>query len=238
MTTMRVVPPAGGFGVAEISGLEAGVASADEQERARDLVARYGMVCIRQSRPLDETELRATVEWFGPGVATVLHARELPPSGGGPTCFSDMRAALELLPKELRGRIEHLDVVYAYDNEDAFFPPRRRSKGPSSALVDVVHPLVRMHHLAGTKSLFVDLDRAKHVVDIPVEEGRALLRELQARAEKHAPKCEHDWHDHDVLVWDNVSVQHRASGNFRLGEPRRFWRHLVGGPPPSREGPR
>lgn len=71
-----------------------------------------------------------------------------------------MRAALELLSEELRARIEPLNVVYAYDNEDAFFAPRRRSKGPSSALVDVVHPLVRTHHLVGTKSLFVDLDHA------------------------------------------------------------------------------
>jgi alpha-ketoglutarate-dependent taurine dioxygenase len=30
-----------------------------------------------------------------PAAATVLHARELPPSGGGPTCFLDMRAAYQ-----------------------------------------------------------------------------------------------------------------------------------------------
>lgn len=66
MTTMRVVPPAGGFGVAEISGLEAGVASADEQERARDLLPVTAWFAFASRVRSNETELRATVEWFGP----------------------------------------------------------------------------------------------------------------------------------------------------------------------------
>jgi len=41
-----------------------------------------------------------------------------------------------------------------------------------------------------------------------VDEGRALLRRLQEHAEAQAPSCEHAWRDHDVLVWDNASVQH------------------------------
>ena len=36
----------------------------------------------------------------------------------------------------------------------------------------------------------------------------------------------------DVLIWDNASVQHRASGDFAVGEPRRFWRYMVEGPVP------
>ena len=297
---MECVEPVSGFGIAEVVGLEPGLAATPEQARVRELLARHGVVCIRQSRPLDEAELLATVEWFGPlkapvapakhggehrygpdlqvmdsgrvlddqwkqllggrsfggldpqrpglfetwhvddtftpnpAAATVLHARELPPSGGGPTCFADMRAALEQLDRKVRSRIESLDVLYAYDNEDAFFPPRRRSSGPSSVLVDVAHPLVRTHPVAGTQSLFIDLDRAKHVIGLPVEEGRNLLRQLQEHAEERAPRCEHEWRDHDVLVWDNASVQHRASGNFKVGEPRRFWRHLVSGASPRR----
>ena len=64
---------------------------------------------------------------------------------------------------------------------------------------------------------------------LPLEEGRALLQTLQDHAEASAPYCEHHWQDHDVLVWDNASVQHKASGNFVLGEPRRFWRYMIAG---------
>ncbi|HTO70112.1 MAG TPA: TauD/TfdA family dioxygenase [Myxococcota bacterium] len=167
-----------------------------------------------------------------PAAATVLHARALPPSGGGPTCFLDMRAALELLDAETRARIDGLRAVYAHNNEDAF-PPRRAARGPNDALVEVTHPLVRTHALAGTRSLFLDLDRAKHVAGMPVAEGRTLLRRLQDFAESRAPGCQHDWSEHDVLVWDNASVQHKAGGNFKLGEPRRFWRYMVEGERPE-----
>jgi len=167
-----------------------------------------------------------------PAAATVLHARALPPSGGGPTCFIDMRAALESLDPATRRRIETLRAVYHHNNEDAF-PPRRAARGPADVLVEVTHPLVRTHPLARTRSLFVDLDRAKHVEGLPVAEGRALLRELQDHAESRGPKCEHDWSSHDVLVWDNVSVQHKAGGNFKFGEPRRFWRYMIAGTRPE-----
>ncbi len=163
-----------------------------------------------------------------PASATVLHARELPPSGGGPTCFLDMRAAYELLAPAARREIDGLRVVYAFNNEDAF-PPRRAARGPAEVLVEVAHPLVRTHPVAGTRSLFLDLDRAKHVGGMPTAAGRALLRELQDHAEARAPGCEHAWRDHDVLVWDNASVQHKAGGNFKLGEPRRFWRFMIAG---------
>ncbi len=166
-----------------------------------------------------------------PAVATVLNARELPPSGGGPTCFLDMRAAWELLDPGARREIEGLRVLYAYDNEDAF-PPRRSARGPADALVEVTHPLVVEHPVTGTRAIYLDLDRARHVEGMPVAEGRALLQRVQDHAEARAPGCEHDWRDHDVLVWDNLSVQHRAGGNFAVGEPRRFWRYMIAGDPP------
>ena len=166
-----------------------------------------------------------------PASATVLHARALPPSGGGPTHFIDMRTAYDLLDAPTKQRIDKLRVVYAYNNKNAF-PPRRSASGAADILADVSHPLVRTHPIAETRALFVDLDRAKHVEGLPVPEGRKLLQSLQDHAEAHAPACSHDWRDHDVLVWDNASVQHKAEGNFALGEPRRFWRHMIAGPRP------
>jgi alpha-ketoglutarate-dependent taurine dioxygenase len=168
-----------------------------------------------------------------PASATVLHARALPPSGGGPTCFIDMRAAYRLLDAATRREIDELSVVYHFNNDDAF-PPRRAARGPADALIEVTHPLVRTHPLARSESLYLDLDRAKHVAGLPIGEGRALLRRLQDHAESLAPACHHDWREHDVLVWDNASVQHKAGGNFKLGEPRRFWRYMVTGERPVR----
>jgi len=168
-----------------------------------------------------------------PAAATVLHARQLPASGGGPTCFIDMRTALAMLPAETRSSIDDLTVRYGYDNGGAF-PPRQAATDEARKLVDVLHPLVRTHARAGTRSLFLDLDRAKFIEGLPVDEGRQLLQSLQDHAEANASFVAHDWQEHDVLVWDNASVQHKASGNFKVGESRRFWRYMVEGERPRR----
>src|SRR5262249_48930635 len=71
-----------------------------------------------------------------PAIATVLHARELPPSGGGPTHFIDMRAAYQQLDADLRDRLSGLRALYAYNNEGAF-PSRRSAHGPADSLEEV-----------------------------------------------------------------------------------------------------
>jgi taurine dioxygenase len=100
-------------------------------------------------------------------------------------------------------------------------------------LVEVAHPIVRAHPVTGAPALDFDLDRATHVVDMPADEGRALLQSLQNHAEERAPRYEHAWQPHDVLIWDNASVQHKASSDFAVGEPRRFWRYMAEGSRPA-----
>jgi alpha-ketoglutarate-dependent taurine dioxygenase len=162
-----------------------------------------------------------------PAAVTMLHARELP-SRGGATAFLDMRAAYDRLDPERQDRLIGLEAVHAYDNHGAF-PPRRAASGPLEVLVDVSHPIVRAHPVTGRPALYFDLDRATHVDGMPDDEGRALLQSLQDEAEAHAPRYEHAWQPHDVVMWDNASVQHRAVGDFTVGEPRRFWRYSVAG---------
>jgi alpha-ketoglutarate-dependent taurine dioxygenase len=166
-----------------------------------------------------------------PTWATWLHARELPSGPGGNTNFVDMRAAYVMLEPELRARLVGLRAAYSYNNRNAF-PPRVSAEGPFEALVDVTHPILRAHPMTGGPALYIDLDRATHIEGMPEAEGRALLQSLQDHAESQAPRYAHAWQDHDVLIWDNASVQHKASGDFPLGEPRRFWRYMIAGPAP------
>ncbi|MFT5100841.1 MAG: alpha-ketoglutarate-dependent taurine dioxygenase [Planctomycetaceae bacterium] len=167
-----------------------------------------------------------------PAQLTILHARALPVSGGGPTYFMDMRHAFDLLPETQQIELSELQILYAHNNDNAF-PPRRAASSEADCLVEVIHPLIRTHPITDRRALFVDLDRAKHIVDMTQTAGRQLLQSLQDHAETHAQRCHHDWQHGDVLIWDNASVQHKASGNFILGEERRFWRHMVSGPRPA-----
>jgi len=166
-----------------------------------------------------------------PAAATMLHARALPSVPGGDTCFIDMRAAYQLLEPARRAELLDLRAVNSYNNRGAF-PPRVSAEGPFEQLIDVAHPIVRAHPMSGTPALYIDLDRATHIEGMPEREGRALLRSLQDHAEKNAPRYAHAWRPHDVLIWDNASVQHKASGDFPVGEPRQFWRYMIAGPEP------
>jgi len=167
-----------------------------------------------------------------PAAATVLNARELPPSGGGDTRFLDMRVAYDLLEPAMRQRLHGLRAVYAYNNKGAF-PPRVAATGANEALVEVTHPIVRTHPVTGRSALYIDLDRVTHVEGMPIDEGRALLRFLQDHGERCAPGYGHRWQANDVLAWDNASVQHKASGDFPVGEPRCFYRVMIAGTKPA-----
>jgi alpha-ketoglutarate-dependent taurine dioxygenase len=166
-----------------------------------------------------------------PAAATVLHARELPATPGGATCFLDMRATYRLVEPELRTKLIGLRSVNAYNNRGAF-PERASAQGPLEELVDVSHPIVRRHPLTGEPAIYIDLDRAMGVEGMADTEGRDLLRHLQELAEHSAPRYEHTWREHDVVIWDNALVQHKASSDFPLGEPRRFWRYMTEGSKP------
>jgi alpha-ketoglutarate-dependent taurine dioxygenase len=166
-----------------------------------------------------------------PASTTVLHARELPSGPGGATQFLDMRAALAVLDAKQRAELIGLRAVHAYNNRGVF-PPRAAAEGPFEALPEVAHPVVRAHPQAESAALYFDLDRATHIEGMDEAAGRALLRGLQDHAERHAPRYAHKWHAHDVLVWDNASVQHCASSDFPVGEPRRFWRYMIEGDVP------
>jgi alpha-ketoglutarate-dependent taurine dioxygenase len=166
-----------------------------------------------------------------PASTTVLHARDLPSGPGGATSFLDMRAAYRQLEPETQARLIGLRAVHKYNNDGAF-PPRASATGPLERLAPVAHPIVRAHPVTGTPALYFDLDRAYEIEQEPGDGGRRLLQALQTGAEQGAPRYDHAWQTHDVLIWDNASVQHRASGDFAVGEPRRFWRYMVEGDVP------
>ena len=92
---------------------------------------------------------------------------------------------------------------------------------------------MRAHPFTGEPALYFDLDRATHIDGLPEADGRALLQTLQDHAEIAAPRYAHHWQPHDVLIWDNSAVQHKASGDFPVGEPRNFWRYMIEGPTPT-----
>lgn len=151
-----------------------------------------------------------------PSLGSLLHAQELP-AVGGDTLFANQHAALDSLDAGLRRqlatlRAEHTYLAH-YDDLRARNPYR---PALTQAQVDEVrpvhHPVVRTHPETGRQALFVNEHFTTRIVGWPEDESRALLEELFAAARAPAISWRHRWQPHDLVFWDNRSVQHLAAG--------------------------
>jgi taurine dioxygenase len=151
-----------------------------------------------------------------PSLGSLLHAQELP-SEGGDTLFANQHAAYDALPDELKARIDGLQAEHSYlakYEELRARNPWRPKLTPAQIdeVAPAVHPVVRTHPETGRKALFVSEHFTTRIVGLPEAEGRALLDELFARAVRPEFVYRHAWRPHDMVFWDNRSVQHLAAG--------------------------
>ena len=70
-------------------------------------------------------------------------------------------------------------------------------------------PLVLNHGSHG-KSLYMGAHLAK-IEGVPENTGKALIQQLTENTENPSYIYRHHWQFHDVVVWDNLSVMHRAT---------------------------
>jgi alpha-ketoglutarate-dependent 2,4-dichlorophenoxyacetate dioxygenase len=159
---------------------------------------------------------RANRQWhtdvsFHPVRATfsLLSCHIIPP-GGADTEFADMRAAYDALSETMKARLEGLVAEHSY------WYSRVLAGGPEPAEEErqtrppAQHPLVHVHAGSGRKALYI-ASHASHIIGWPLEEGRALLRELMEFATQPRFIYRHKWRIGDVVIWDNLCTMHRAT---------------------------
>ena len=132
-------------------------------------------------------------------VVSVLEALEVEP-GVVPTEFRDTYTAYETLPRALRSELEHRQIIY--------FDPRLPPPSELPRLADAMHPVFTPHPHTGRRALFVN-DFADRVAGINREESDPMLAALRAHITADAPRYVHQWRSGDIVVWDNIGVQHR-----------------------------
>ena len=166
-----------------------------------------------------------------PSMATVLHAKVLPPKGGD-TVFADMAGAYDVLSDGEKVEIDGLRVVHSWElsrlNEGRMLTDEEVADAPPNA-----HPLVRVHPDTGRHSLFIGM-HASHLEGVEFEEGRARILALEAHATQDEFIYRHVWRLGDVLLWDNRCLLHRADDNFDANRyPRVLHRTCLRGTPTS-----
>jgi taurine dioxygenase len=166
-----------------------------------------------------------------PASTTLLYAIDIPPNGGD-TLFANMHAAYDALQAETKRRIDGLRAIHSWEQSRHNSGSRPASPEEIAAAPPVPHPLVRTHPKTGRKGLYLG-NHTSHIEGMPVEEGRALLKELLEHATQPQFVYRHQWRPGDIVIWDNRSLLHKATDDFDMGSyVRRLHRTVVQGDEP------
>jgi alpha-ketoglutarate-dependent 2,4-dichlorophenoxyacetate dioxygenase len=78
---------------------------------------------------------------------------------------------------------------------------------------------VRANPVNGRKTVYIGA-HASHIEGMPVDEGRAILKDLLEIATRPENIYQHRWRRHDLVIWDNRCLLHRG----RLWDSKRYTR--------------
>ena len=181
---------------------------------------------IRPAQSRDRAFNNANRLWhtdmsFHPNRATysLLNSHLIPANGEGDTEFADERAAYDALSLAMKEKIENLVASHSiwYSRQVSGFPEPTEEELQSRPPAD--HKIAQIHPTSGRKTLYL-ASHASHIIGMPVDEGRALLKELIDFATQRQFVYRHKWTCGDVVIWDNRCTMHRATPFDDLGFPR------------------
>ena len=161
--------------------------------------------------------------------ANVLYGVRIPRRDGkalGATEFSNMHAAYEGLPADLRRRLEGMTVLHDFNK---FWEMMRREKGSKrpplteaqrKAKPPVSQPVFLTHPLTGRKVLYANPGYSMRINELPEKESDetlAFLFEHQLRPEY---RYTFRWTEGDVLMWEDIGTIHSAVADYGPDEHR------------------
>jgi taurine dioxygenase len=91
----------------------------------------------------------------------------------------------------------------------------------------VVHPVVIPHPVTGRPCVYVNEMQTVEILGLDDDRSDALLDRLMSLLYDPANVYDHEWRNHDLVVWDNLVVQH-ARRKVGDDEPRTLRRVVFG----------
>ena len=191
-------------------------------------------------READETSPLFAENWHAdwsfqahPPAGTCLLAVDIPLIGGD-TLFANQHMAWEALSAEQQAR--YADLVAIHSARLPYAPDGTygaRDKGRSmdirpseAALATQTHPLVPAHPETGLRGFYSTLGYIIGIEGLAQDAAVALLLELQAWQGDERFVYRHRWEPDMLVMWDNRSVLHRATGGYE-GHRRELHRTTI-----------
>ena len=159
----------------------------------------------------------------------VLYGIEIPHRDGKPlgnTEFSNMRAAYEALPNDLKTKLDGMTVLHDFNK---FWENMRKQPGCTrpplteaqlKAKPPVSHPIFLTHPITGNKILYANPGYAMRINELPEKESDEILNFLFEHQLQPQFRYRHLWTVGDVLMWDNMGTIHNAVADYAPDEHR------------------
>lgn len=142
-----------------------------------------------------------------PPMGSILHLWQVPEVGGD-TLFASMYAAYDALSARMKTYLEGLTAVHSGEQVYRGRYVARGGDDSHKVYPQAVHPVVRTHPVTGRKTLYVNRNFTSHIVDLPRDEGKAVLELLYQHCEKPDFQTRFKWQPDSIAMWDNRCVQH------------------------------
>ena len=138
-----------------------------------------------------------------------LYGYEVEP-GAAPTTFVNTVHSWTTLPDELKQRVKGLTARHESGQQG------RGNSNYEEELIqpdwaaphETVTPIAMKHPRTGQTMLYVCEQQTREIVGLPKAESDALLDQLFEHIYKPGLIIEHHWRTRDLVIWDNMSIQH------------------------------
>jgi len=168
-----------------------------------------------------------------PPAASILRADILPPYGGD-TAWTNLVAAYENLPKELRDLADRIDIRHQFHARAA--AGSQRDLKVAEANLAAYHPAVRVHPVTGERALFVSpgfTRGPREIRGFTPSQSERILKLLWEEATRTEYTVRFRWAPGSVAFWDNRATSHLAIADAgHLGHDRVLYRVTLEGDVP------
>ena len=156
-----------------------------------------------------------------PPSATLLHSKIIPPVGGN-TLFANTEKSFAALPEKMKNKLRNLKVIHSAKipyADDGFYALEKEERSmkilPSKeAKATFSHPMVKIHPETNKECLFINPVYTINVEGFSEDESQQLLWELYEHMIQDKFVYEHVWNEDMLIMWDNRTVMHQATGGY------------------------
>ena len=156
-----------------------------------------------------------------PPSATLLHSKIIPPVGGN-TLFANTEKSFAALPEEMKNKLRNLKVTHSAKipyADDGFYALEKEERSmkilPSKeAKATFSHPMVKIHPETNKECLFINPVYTINIEGFSEDESQQLLWELYEHMIQEQFVYEHVWNEDMLIMWDNRTVMHQATGGY------------------------